>query len=137
MEKHGGDPDEKRKVPQDQYADFVPSPLPVNPENGSLIPLPLEEAPPAPSVDAENMICCRGSCRYFWHVETIGPDGGISGLRQHSYTCFRTGMEMNLGDDCVFDCDQWDPWDPIEYREREARRDHYHNTKRKDETDES
>jgi len=140
MEKQGGDPDAKRKSPHDQYADFSPAPVPVNPEDGSPLPveaMQMQQAPAAPAVTEENMICCRGPCQHFWHVVTLAPDGGISGLKQHSYSCIRNaGMETELGDDCVFDCNLWDPIDPTDLRTRDLRREHYWNT-RKDEADES
>jgi hypothetical protein len=129
MEKHGGDPEAKIKRPQDEYADFSPSPLPVDPEDGSPLPveaLQIEQAPPVPEMTAQNTPCARGPCRYYWHMTSIGPDGGISGLQQHSHACIRNaGMETDLGDDCVFECNMWDPMDPAEHRKRELRRQAY------------
>lgn len=130
MEKHenGG----KHRAPAtDTYADWEPSPLVAAPDGG-IAPDAVGELSSVPEASPANFICLRGPCRHYWQIETYLGAGnpadtwkelGIREPRQISRSCLvHPGTETEVTEDCVYDCNRWDPLSPREVRKREKRR---------------
>ena len=104
--------------PSDKYADFAVAPIAVAEDGGPVPALgAVADLPPVPNIAADNFKCIVGPCRHYWHLRTLGPDGG-SVLKQHSHTCLRAARETDLGDECVFECTAHDPIGFLERRRR-------------------
>lgn len=121
------DHDEKRKTPSDRYANVDIGGLPPIGPDGIPAFGAMGAPPPLPDATPENFVCLRGPCRHYWEMSThmsagntastFGPDG----LRDESgqplrpprsilRTCLvHPGTETDLGDECVFECNRWDP----------------------------
>lgn len=126
----------------DSYADFEPAPLSIGPDGAPQLGA-LGLPPPIPAATPQNFVCLRGPCRFYWQMETFmssgnpaatwGPDGlkdesghAIRAPRQILRTCLaHPGTETELTEDCVFDCNLWDPLTTREVKRREKRRSKY------------
>jgi hypothetical protein len=134
----GGD---KYKTPQTQYKDVELGPLPVAPDGGIAAGAAIGMPPPVPEATPQQFVCLRGPCRHYWELVTDMGSGNpastwdpINGLkdelgqplqipRQINRSCLaQLGMETELTDDCVFDCNRWDPLSRSEIRKLERRR---------------
>jgi len=120
----------KHVVLQDKhYSDFQPSAVPIAPDGGIVPGYGMDQEGPPEPVQPERFICLRGPCRHFWHLISEFPSGNpentwlgltdpLTGApvpkpRQHTYSCLvHPGMETELTEDTVFDCNLWDPVDP-------------------------
>ena len=113
------DEDEKSSRPSDKYEDFSVAPIVIAEDGGPAAVGSVTETPLVPKIAPDNFQCIIGPCRHYWHLITLGPDGG-SVLKQHSHTCMvSSARENDLGDDCVFECNLYDP---IGLRERWRRK---------------
>lgn len=127
------------------YSDFEPGAIPIAPDGGIVPGYGAEPLPPAIQLTAQNSVCVRGPCRYYWHVVTDFPAGNpestwdgklidpktglpVTKPQQHNHSCLvQPGLEMDMTEDVIFACNRWDPVDPQsdEALEREARRELY------------
>ena len=133
--------DDKVKTPLKQYEDIEPAPLPPIAPDGGFAAGPIGLPPSVPAATPETFICLRGPCRHYWQIETFMASGnpsetwGEGGLvdpltneplrapRQISRSCLaHPGTETELTDDCVYECNRWDPLTPREVKKRNARR---------------
>lgn len=122
-------PDEKRKV-LDPFKDVDPMPTPMaGPDGGPVMQGYLGPAEPIPAATPENFICLAGPCRYYIEIHSYAEveTRGLSHTpRQINRLCrVMSGVELDLTDDCVFACSEWDPQDPKELAARDARRKTY------------
>jgi len=73
------------------------------------------------------MVCLRGPCEHFWLMTTRADlaevedvDGNERIYAQRHRTCIRAAEESDLGEQNVYDCDQWWPaplaWVPVSAR---------------------
>lgn len=111
---------------------------------GLAMPGPVGMAPSVPAATPEHFMCLRGPCRHYWQLETFFASGNPKetwdaedGLknedgtpvrmpRQISRSCLaQPGMETELTDDNVYDCNRWDPMTPRELRQQAKRRSKY------------
>lgn len=139
MEKVENEDHEKTVIPSEKhYADFAPSAVPVAPDGGIAPGFGLEPPAPVPALSPESCICLRGPCRHYWHMVTTVESGnpvstwaalGIAAPRQHNRVCLlNQGMETDWTDDCVFECNKWDPALRSDLVQLDARRRAYHDS---------
>ena len=114
--------------PMDAFLDTDFGPTPVAP-SGSFVPaVAVYETEPIPEATEENFICLRGPCRYYLEMRPVFQAGNTKGsletrLIQAYRTCGRiTGYELQLTDECMHDCSDWDPLSKEETDAREERR---------------
>lgn len=129
------DEDDKRKAPIDQYSHIEPGGLPPIAPDGGFAPGPIGTPPAVDAATPQNFICLRGPCRHYWQIETFVASGnpsstwGEGGLvdpdtgkplrvpRQLNRSCLaHSGTETELTEDCVYNCNRWDPLTPRELR---------------------
>lgn len=98
MEK--SDDDEKARAPRERFDDIEPSPVGFGGIEGIAAPAP---PTPEPEVSAENMVCLRGPCRYYWEMVTHvdagnagGTFGGEDGLREVTDVAVADDGEVEL-----------------------------------------
>ena len=134
------DEDDKSRTPIEQYKDVELGGLPPIAPDGGFAPGPVGMPPGVDAATPANFMCLRGPCRHYWQIETFmasgnpketwGPDGlkdPDTGLplrvpRQISRSCVANpGHETELTEDCVYDCNRWDPLSPREVRGRDKR----------------
>ena len=133
----------KVKAPMDQYASVEPAPLPPIGPDGAPMLLALGNPSPVPAATPQNFVCLRGPCRFYWELHTFmgagNPAGtwGEDGLkdedghrirepRQINRACLaHPGTETELTEDCVFECNKWDPLTPREVKRIDKRRSRY------------
>lgn len=84
---------------------------------------------PIPAATPENLICLRGPCRYYHQATQFfgaGNPKGTPGVKNEllaSMCTFPVGSPIDLTDECVFDCNKWDPDVGQAREERDARRE--------------
>lgn len=121
--------------PAAKFDDIEPAPLPPMGTDGAPVPgagIGLPAGPP--KWTADNSVCMRGPCRYYWYLVTTFPSGNpadtweaieVPEPHQHHHLCLvHPGLETDLTDDCVYKCSRWDPQPPC--AAREARRESYY-----------
>lgn len=116
------------------YGDFQPAEIPVSPDGG-IAPGFAGVGTPAPAPSFDESICTKGPCRHYWRLTTMFDAGnpaetwealGVSEPRQRHHVCLvNPGMETNLGDDLVYECNRWDPLEEHELIQLERRRESY------------
>jgi hypothetical protein len=122
-------------VPSEKYAkEFEPGGLPIAPDGGIAPGFGSESPPVQQGIDES--VCRRGPCRHYWHLVTDFPSGnpdstwtdlGIPKPRQHNHACLvNIGMETDLTEDFVYQCNRWDPITPRESDEISMRRELYY-----------
>jgi hypothetical protein len=132
--------DDKTKSPIDQYKDVELGGLPPIAPDGGFAPGPVGIPPSVDAATPDNFICLRGPCRHYWQMETFmasgnpketwGPDGlkdergaPLRVPRQLNRSCLaHPGTETELTEDCVYECNRWDPMTPREVRKLDKRR---------------
>lgn len=134
MEKVEND-DKVVSLGEKRYADFEPGPVPTAPDGGIAPGFGMEGPPPVPELNAENCVCLRGPCRYYWRTVSLFDSGnpadtweklGMRAPRQHNHVCLlNRGMETDFTDDCIFECNKWDPLLPKDLVQLDARRRAY------------
>lgn len=103
----------------------APGPLAVSPDGG-LLSQGVGMPEPIPEATVKSMICLRGPCRHYHEMISIFPAGNVKGTLDHlpkqtNRSCtYVPGSCTDLVDECVGDCNNWDPVD-LEYTEA---RDH-------------
>lgn len=141
------EPSGKHRVPLEQYADVELGPLPPIAPDGGFAPGPIGLPPPVPAATPEQFICLRGPCRHYWQISTYIASGnpketwGEGGLvdletgeplrepRQISRSCrAQPGIEIELTEDCVYECNLWDPQTPRELVKIRKRREKYYRS---------
>lgn len=99
---------------------------PVAPDGGLLLePAPLNALP-----EAEESLCSVGPCRYFHELtlsldaqEPLGQETGVRTHRNTVRTCYPSpGIEADLGEETVYQCNRWDPHDESFVSARDLRR---------------
>lgn len=138
------DPPRRRRDLAATYAAVELAPLALAPDGG---PMPSATLPLAiPPATPEVFVCLRGPCRFYWQIATVIDHGnlgvfGADGLRdpvtgatyaeprQLHRTCLAApGIETDLTEATVVECDRWEPRDPIDVREVELRRRRYYES---------
>ena len=116
-------------APAVAYQDVeLPSAPPISPDGGIAPGHGVAPPPALPPATPENFICLRGPCRHHVHLQTVADYGNPAGTfkkgeepRQHTYLCVAfPGLEIDLTEDCCFDCNRWSPLmrEEIEARQR-------------------
>ena len=88
-------------------------PLPVAPDNGFMLTLPVQPAP-IPAATKETMICLR-DCKYYLELTTRFNAGNTKGTlgfepKQLNRFCRAIpGTEIDLTDELVSECTDWEP----------------------------
>jgi len=138
-------PTSKSKTPIEQYKDVDLGGLPPIAPDGGFAPGPVGMPPPVDAATPENFVCLRGPCRHYWQIETYmasgnpketwDPETGLKDLvtgqplrvpRQISRSCTaQPGTETHLTEDCVYECNRWDPMTARELRVRDKRTKKY------------
>lgn len=95
---------------------------------------------PIPEANEENLVCLRGPCRHYLQIEQRFNHGNTIGtlhdrVVQINRYCLRHHSTIDLTDECVYACNEWDPIDLNEpqFYERDLRRKKYLETKAKKE----
>jgi hypothetical protein len=136
MEKSAGGDNERDSVPAERYADVqLPPGPPIAPDGGIAPGYGIQPAPAPPEATPDAFVCLRGPCRHYWHLETFAGAGNPKGTfenlglrepRQINRTCIANpGHETDLTEDCVYECNLWDPLSPDQLDAIEARRRRY------------
>lgn len=116
--------------PLDALLAAEPSQLPVGPSGGFAPQVGYAEEPIPPAIP-ETFMCLR-QCRYYMEAQTGFPAGNPKGsfsrpVRQITRYCIKTpGNPVDLTDENVFECNQWDPEDSELVKLRAARREEYY-----------
>ncbi len=85
---------------------------------------------PVPARTPGNFVCLRGPCRHYWHLVTMAQAGnpadtwealGIPEPRKHHHVCLLS-KETEFEDDNAFECNKWDPIDPLDLFQIKRRR---------------
>jgi hypothetical protein len=135
--------DGKRRIPLESFDDVELGPLQIGPDGG--IAGPIGVPPAVEAATPEHFICLRGPCRHYWAFETFmasgnpketwDPETGLKDLdgnpirppRQVSRSCTaQPGIEIELTDDCVYECNRWSPISPRELKRENRRREKYY-----------
>lgn len=106
---------------------FVASQMPPVAPDGGLL---LEPASVDPLPEAEESLCAIGPCRNYHELvlsldaqEPLGEETGERRHRNTVRTCYPSpGIEADLGEETVYQCNRWDPHDDSFVSARELRR---------------
>lgn len=106
---------------------FVASQMPPVAPDGGLL---LEPAPLDGLVEEEESLCAVGPCRHFHELvlsldaqEPLGQETGVRTHRNTVRTCYPSpGIEADLGEETVYQCNRWDPHDDSFVLARDVRR---------------
>lgn len=96
--------------------------------DGGLLPQGVGMPEPIPEATVENMICLRGPCRYYHEMVSVFQAGNPKGtleqpMLQTNRSCtYVPGSCTDLVDECVTDCNNWDPIDLAYTEKRNERR---------------
>lgn len=107
--------------------DEEPGPLPIGPDGG-FVPQMIQPEP-IPAATAENMICLRGPCKYYLQIDSRFNAGNSKGtldrvpVQKNRFCRAIPGTEVDLTDELVMDCSDWDPIDNLIVIERLIRRE--------------
>jgi hypothetical protein len=107
---------------------FVASQMPPVAPDGGLL---LEPAALDPLPAAEGSLCSIGPCRNFHELvlsidaqEPLGEETGVRAHRNTVRTCYPSpGIEADLGEETVYECNRWDPQSDYDVDERRLRRE--------------
>jgi hypothetical protein len=107
---------------------FTPSQMPPLAPDGGLL---LEPAAIDPLSAGEESLCAVGPCRHFHElvlsIDAQEPLGEETGERRHRNTvrtCYPSpGIEADLGEETVYECNRWDPESDYDVDERRLRRE--------------
>lgn len=100
-------------------------PLPMGPQGFAPI-LPIQPEP-IPEATKENMICLR-DCKFFMQIDSRFQHGNTKGTLTKEPVQFNRfckaipGTEIDLTDELVRECSDWDPIPLIQIKQRETRR---------------
>lgn len=117
--------------PMDTLLDTDFGPIPMGPQ-GEFVPATAAfESEPIPPASEDNFICLRGPCRHYFEMKVHFSAGNTRGtltsvpiLTKRSCTRI-VGYEVDLTEEIVYSCNEWDPYTPAEIDAREARRNTY------------
>lgn len=106
---------------------FVASQMPPVAPDGGLL---LEPASVDPLPEAEESLCAIGPCRNYHELvlsldaqEPLGEETGERRHRNTVRTCYPSpGIEADLGEETVYQCNRWDPHDDSFVLARDVRR---------------
>lgn len=113
-------------------AEELPPAMPPSPGT-QFSPAPIQPEP-IPEATPENMICLR-DCRHYVELITNFQAGNAKGTLQHvprqtnRFCKVIEGSDIDLTDELVSVCNQWDPIDPTFVFERNLRRKRYEEKK--------
>lgn len=134
--------DKRQRHEAAEESDLDPPTPPVAPDGGIAPGYGIKPPGGAPKLTEETMVCLRGPCRHYWHMTTHFEAGnpadtwealGLKAPRHHHHTCLvNPGMETEFEDDCVYECNLWDPMTSAEIKAREHRRDLWKERKLKE-----
>jgi hypothetical protein len=123
----GTEVEDDKRVELDPFrdAESMPTP-PVAPDGGPNMIGYLGVPDPIPPATPDQFICLAGPCRHYLEIHSLADveTRGHNGPPKHINRLCRviSGVEIDLTDDCVFSCSEWDPLVPGETRERDRRR---------------
>lgn len=109
--------DEIELAPTPQGNSFVPN-MPLMPE-------------PIPAATPETMICLRGPCRHYMELTSLFQHGNTKNTLDHvpkqtnRFCRAIEGTDIDLTDELVFECSNWEPLLRAETLVRSARRDQW------------
>lgn len=105
--------------------------LPVAPDGGILQSKPVEQLRPIPAATPENFVCLRGPCVRYLEIVSLSdvnaPTLGRDPIQLNRYCRAIPGIEIDLTEDAVSACSDWDPIAPKLLEALQARRDAYMN----------
>ena len=120
--------------PLDAFLAEEVSPLPVGPDGGFMPQLPIQPEP-IPQATPETMVCLR-DCRYYLEVVSLFKAGNSKGTlgyqpKQINRFCRAIpGDQIDLTDELVSECSDWDPIPVESLTDREKRRKDWFNGER-------
>lgn len=99
---------------------------PVAPDGG-FAPALLGEAESIPEATEVNFVCLRGPCRHYMQYMTWFPAGNTEGTFSQitRYCCKLPTKHIDLTEELVRDCNQWDPYVELERQQLEDHRQAY------------
>lgn len=129
------EPTDKRKE-LDPFKDVETMPVPPPaPDGGPNMMGYLGTPEPLPAADPDNFVCLRGPCRHYIEIHSFAEveTRGLNHVpKQINRMCkVISGVEIDLTDDCVFHCSEWDPLDSVDVQARERRRQRYLSSRKK------
>jgi hypothetical protein len=105
--------------------------LPMAHDGGILQSQVVDQLRPIPAATPENFVCLRGPCvRYLEITSTAdvnAPTLGRDPIQLNRYCRAIPGVEIDLTEDAVFACSDWDPVAPKVLEALQSRRDAYLN----------
>jgi hypothetical protein len=132
-----GDQDDREDLQDDgPFANFEPGPLPIAPDGGIQPGHGMDTPEPPPPMDAHHCICLRGPCQHYWEISgpmvSGNPAGtwehlGIKEPKQFFRGCIFGPQETEFGEFTPSECNSWDPIELHTFRERELRRQKWHD----------
>lgn len=111
--------------------DFDPGPVPGPGFMPTVGPMP-EPIPPA---TPETMVCLRGPCKHYMELTSMFQHGNTKGTLEHvpkqtnRFCRAIDGTDIDLTDELVFDCSEWEPLLKAEKLVRATRRAQYEQEK--------
>jgi hypothetical protein len=121
------DPRESERDPLDAFLADDLMPMPPLAPDGGFIPGPGLEMDPIPEVTRETMVCLR-DCRHYIEITTRFAHGNTKGtlakepLQKNRYCRAIPGESIELTDELVRECSEWDP-EPRRDQTRRQRQD--------------
>lgn len=103
--------------------DFAPTPGP----NGFAPSLPMVPEP-IPPATPETMVCLRGPCKHYMELQSMFQHGNTKGTLEHvpkqtnRFCRAIEGTDIDLTDELVYNCSEWEPLLKAETLLRETRR---------------
>lgn len=125
-------PESKKSILGERMSSEEPGPmLAVAPDGGILQSQAVEQLRPVPAATPENFVCLRGPCVHYLEIISIA-DVNAPTLKRDPVQLNRfcraiPGIELDLTEDCVFRCSDWDPTAPKVLHALQARREEYLN----------
>lgn len=106
--------------------DLAPTPI-----AGGFVPVMPLEPEPIPEATPETMICLRGPCRHYMELQSMFQHGNTKGTldhvpkQQNRFCRAIEGTDIDLTDEVVYECTEWDPLLKAETLARKVRRDQW------------
>lgn len=116
--------------PMDAILDADFGPLPIGP-TGDFRPMGDITPEPLPPATPDNFVCLRGPCRHYLQITQNFPIGNAAGTLERLpvqvvRSCMRiSGMEVDLTDATIRDCNQWHPEDESLVQLRNTKREEW------------
>lgn len=107
----------------DRLANEEVGALPVGPNGGN--PSLVQPPSPAPHAIPENFVCLRGPCVHYLEIRStaeVEAHVDWKPIQVNRFCRAIPGIEIDLTEDCVYTCSDWDPRDEYEEMRKLDRR---------------